>query len=81
MISPVVNVFGIRLLSRHSTSSAHDHGEAGSVTDQMRDNSWAATLEKPQHAADVDLVVSQAVDAIAHTGSGTYVRQCGCGAT
>jgi putative CGCGG family rSAM target protein len=55
-------------------STSHDHSEAEPVTDRTHDNSWSANLEKPQHAADADLVVSQAVDAIEHTGSGNHVN-------
>lgn len=59
-----------------STSHDHDHGhsEAEPVTDRMHDNSWSANLEKPQHAADLDLVISQAIDAIEHTEPGNHVN-------
>ncbi|MFC6723061.1 CGCGG family rSAM-modified RiPP protein [Halobium palmae] len=55
-------------------STSHDHGEAEPVTDRMHDNSWSANLEKPQHAADIDLVISQAIDAIEHTEPGNHVN-------
>ncbi|WP_049985382.1 CGCGG family putative rSAM-modified RiPP protein [Halobellus rufus] len=57
-----------------SADRDHGHGEAEPVTDRMHDNSWSANLEKPQHAADVDLVVSQALDAIDHTVAGNHVN-------
>jgi putative CGCGG family rSAM target protein len=59
-------------------SSSHDHehghGEAEPGTDRMHDTSWSANLEKPQHAADIDLVISQAIDAIEHTEPGNHVN-------
>lgn len=59
-----------------STSRDHDrdHGEAQPVTDRVHDNSWSANLEKPQHATDIDLVISQAIDAIEHTKPGNHVN-------
>ncbi|MGB9960744.1 CGCGG family rSAM-modified RiPP protein (plasmid) [Halobacterium sp. MBLA0001] len=59
-----------------STHDDHDHGhgEAQSVTDHMHDNSWSANLEKPQHADDIDLVTSQAINAIDHTEPGHHVN-------
>lgn len=39
----------------------------------MYDNSWSANFEKPQHAADIDLVISQATDAMEHTEPGHHV--------
>jgi putative CGCGG family rSAM target protein len=57
-----------------SHSRDPDHGEVQPVTDRVHDNSWSANLEKQQHAADVDLVVSQAIDAIDHTGPGNHVN-------
>ena len=52
----------------------HDHGEVEPVTDRVHDNSWSANLEQPRHADDVDLVVSQAVDAVEHTEPGNHVN-------
>ncbi|MFB6135456.1 MAG: CGCGG family rSAM-modified RiPP protein [Halobacteriaceae archaeon] len=52
----------------------HDHEEADPVTDEVHDNSWSANLEKPEHAADRDLVVSQAVEAVEHTAAGNHVN-------
>jgi len=51
----------------------HDH-DAEPVTDRVHDNSWSANLEHPEHADDPDLVVTQAVDAIAHTTAGNHVN-------
>ncbi|QIB74406.1 CGCGG family rSAM-modified RiPP protein [Halogeometricum borinquense] len=62
-------------MKMHSShSSDHDHDEPSPVTDRTHDNSWSANLEQPQHAADVDLVVSQAIDAIEHTEPGNHVN-------
>jgi len=42
------------------------------VTDRVHENSWSATLETPVHAADRDLLVSQAVDIVEHTAAGHH---------
>jgi putative CGCGG family rSAM target protein len=55
-------------------SSGHDHGGVEPVTDHVHETSWSANLEQPRHAADVDLVVSQALDAIEHTEPGHHVN-------
>jgi putative CGCGG family rSAM target protein len=57
-------------------SSPHEqaHEEAEPVTDHVHHNSWSANLEKPQHAADQELVIEQALSAIEHTGSGYHVN-------
>jgi putative CGCGG family rSAM target protein len=55
-------------------SSARDHGDAEPVTDRTHDTSWSANLERPRHAADVDLVVAQALDAVDHTEPGNHVN-------
>jgi len=59
-----------------SSSHEHDHGhsEADPVTDQTHDTSWSANLEKPHHAGDIELTVSQAMDAIEHTEPGNHVN-------
>ena len=44
------------------------------VTRHEHDVSWSANLEKPHHAADRDLLVSQAKDAIEATAAGTHVN-------
>ena len=44
------------------------------VTDRLHDNSWSANLEKPQHAADRDLVVKHALTAVEHTADGHHVN-------
>ncbi|MFB6189780.1 MAG: CGCGG family rSAM-modified RiPP protein [Halapricum sp.] len=51
----------------------HDH-DAAPVTETVHDNSWSANLEKPEHAADPNLVVEQAVEAIEHTTPGHHVN-------
>jgi putative CGCGG family rSAM target protein len=56
------------------TAHEHDDVDAEPVTDRTHANSWSANLEKPQHAADVDLVVSQAIEAIEHTEPGHHVN-------
>nr|WP_233340916.1 CGCGG family rSAM-modified RiPP protein [Haloprofundus sp. MHR1] len=54
------------------TSVTHD--EVESITDRVHHNSWSANLEKPQHAADRELVVAQAKDAVEHTASDHHVN-------
>ncbi|MXV64289.1 CGCGG family rSAM-modified RiPP protein [Natronorubrum sp. JWXQ-INN-674] len=44
------------------------------VTRREHDVSWSANLEQPRHAADRDLVVEEAIDAIEATASGTHVN-------
>ncbi|MFB6169845.1 MAG: CGCGG family rSAM-modified RiPP protein [Haloarculaceae archaeon] len=56
------------------SSPEHDHETPDPVTETVHDNSWSANLEKPEHAADRDLVVSQAIDAIEHTTDGNHVN-------
>lgn len=60
----------------HSDAEYDDHGysDAEPVTDRVHENSWSANLEQPRHATDAGLVVSQAVDAIEHTGAGHHVN-------
>ncbi|WP_436928943.1 CGCGG family putative rSAM-modified RiPP protein [Halosimplex halobium] len=50
------------------------HDDVEPVTDRVHDNSWSANLEKPHHAEDRDLVVSQALDAVEHTAPGNHVN-------
>lgn len=50
------------------------HSEAESVTDHVHHNSWSANLEKPEHADNHDLVITQGLDAVKHTGSGYHVN-------
>ncbi|WP_458207844.1 CGCGG family putative rSAM-modified RiPP protein [Haladaptatus sp. NG-SE-30] len=54
------------------TSISHDEVEP--VTDHTHHNSWSANLEKPPHAADRDLVVAQAIDAVRKTAAGYHVN-------
>ena len=54
--------------------SAPTHDEVAPVTDRVHDNSWSANLEQPQHAADPELVVEQAIEAIEHTTAGNHVN-------
>ncbi|MDS0477495.1 CGCGG family rSAM-modified RiPP protein [Natrinema sp. 1APR25-10V2] len=44
------------------------------VTRRDHDASWSANLEKPEHAADRELVVEQAKDAVHATESGYHVN-------
>ena len=52
----------------------HDHSEVDPITDRTHDSSWSANLEQPQHAADRDLVVDQALEAVDRTESGYHVN-------
>jgi putative CGCGG family rSAM target protein len=44
------------------------------VTDHVHHNSWSVNLEKPQHAADEELVVAQAIEAVEYTASDNHVN-------
>jgi putative CGCGG family rSAM target protein len=47
-----------------------------SSTDETaeHDTSWSATLEGPEHAADRNLVVEEAIEAVERTASGVHVN-------
>ena len=62
-------------MTSHAREDSHEiEAAAEPVTDRVHDNSWSANLEKPEHAADRALVVSQAREAIAHTAPGNHVN-------
>ncbi|WP_324664356.1 CGCGG family putative rSAM-modified RiPP protein [Haloarcula sediminis] len=54
--------------------TAHSHDSVEPVTDHSHDNSWSANLEKPHHADDEELVLSQAAAAIEWTVPGNHVN-------
>jgi putative CGCGG family rSAM target protein len=56
-----------------SAHDDHDH-DADPVTDRVHDTSWSANLEKPEHAADRDLLCEQALSAVDHTAPGNHVN-------
>ncbi|AEH37317.1 CGCGG family putative rSAM-modified RiPP protein [Halopiger xanaduensis] len=53
---------------------AEDVSDVEPVTRRDHENSWSANLEQPRHAADRDLVVEQAKDAVEATESGYHVN-------
>ncbi|MFB6165727.1 MAG: CGCGG family rSAM-modified RiPP protein [Haloarculaceae archaeon] len=53
-------------------TATHDAVEP--VTETVHENSWSANLEQPHHAADRELVVEQAIDAVEHTAPGYHVN-------
>jgi putative CGCGG family rSAM target protein len=55
------------------TGMDHDH-DAAPVTDHVHDNSWSANLEEPDHAADRNLVLAHAREAVEHTTAGNHVN-------
>ena len=55
-------------------SSTDPAADVEPVTRRDHDVSWSANLEKPHHAADRDLVVAQAKDAVEATAAGTHVN-------
>jgi putative CGCGG family rSAM target protein len=55
-------------------SSTPADENAVAVTDERHDNSWSANLEKPEHAADLQLVLDGAEQAIEHTVPGNHVN-------
>jgi putative CGCGG family rSAM target protein len=50
------------------------HDDVDPITDEVHQNSWSANLEQPEHAADRDLMLDQAITAIEHTASGHHVN-------
>ncbi|ELZ89371.1 CGCGG family putative rSAM-modified RiPP protein [Haloferax sulfurifontis] len=52
----------------------HDRETPDSATDRVHDTSWSANLELPRHAADRNLVISEAVAAVEHTTAGHHVN-------
>jgi putative CGCGG family rSAM target protein len=50
------------------------HEDVQPVASEVHENSWSANLEQPEHAADRDLVVAQAVDAVEKTAPGYHVN-------
>jgi putative CGCGG family rSAM target protein len=42
--------------------------------EEIHENSWSANLEGPEHAANPDLVVEQAVEAVERTADGYHVN-------
>jgi putative CGCGG family rSAM target protein len=71
------NRFGVRLSGTgHELSDMTNvsHDDVEPVTKRVHENSWSANLEKPQHADDRDLVVTQALDAVDHTAPGNHVN-------
>ncbi|ELZ65696.1 hypothetical protein C457_16192 [Haloferax prahovense DSM 18310] len=61
-------------MTTDSRPADHDHETPDSATDRVHDTSWSANLELPRHAADRDLVVSEAVAAVEHTTAGHHVN-------
>ena len=55
------------------THDGHDL-EADPVTDHVHENSWSANLEGPEHAADRDVLVEQALSAVEHTATGNHLN-------
>ena len=54
------------------TSTADASAEA--VTDDVHENSWSANLEREAHAADRELVIEEAIDAVEQTAAGYHVN-------
>jgi len=53
--------------------SGHDDGPEP-VTGEFHERAWAADLERPEHAANRDLLLSEAAEAIETTAEGTHVQ-------
>lgn len=53
-----------------------DYDDEGTepVTDRIHDSAWAANLERPEHAADRDRLVEEAIKAVEITAEGTHVQ-------
>lgn len=58
-----------------NTDSTHDREQGTEpVTDRFHDSAWAADLERPEHAADRELLVEQATRAVELTAEGSHVQ-------
>lgn len=57
-------------------TSTHDHADenAEPVSDEVHENSWSANLELPEHAADRDRLVAEAIAAVERTAPGYHVN-------
>jgi putative CGCGG family rSAM target protein len=55
-------------------SEAHDHGHEDPGLADRHDTSWSVNLEKPAHADDRELLVSEALRAVERTGPGNHVN-------
>ncbi|QAU14234.1 CGCGG family rSAM-modified RiPP protein [Halorubrum sp. BOL3-1] len=56
-----------------TSHDGRDHG-ADPMADHVHENSWSANLEGPEHAADRDFLVRQAIEAVEHTAAGNHVN-------
>ncbi|MFC5971546.1 CGCGG family rSAM-modified RiPP protein [Halomarina salina] len=54
--------------------SEHTVADAESVSETVHRNSWSANLEGPEHAADRDLLVEEALGAVEATAPGYHVN-------
>ncbi|WP_251330904.1 CGCGG family rSAM-modified RiPP protein [Haloplanus pelagicus] len=50
------------------------HDDAETSTETAHETSWSANLEGPEHAADRDMMVGEALAAVEHTTSGNHVN-------
>jgi putative CGCGG family rSAM target protein len=57
-----------------SSMAAPSHDDVESPATRDHDTSWSANLEKPRHAEDRDRVVTEALEAVANTATGTHVN-------
>lgn len=57
-----------------NTTDDHDDEGTEPVTDRVHDSAWAADLERPEHAADRDRVVEEALTAVENTVDGAHVQ-------
>jgi putative CGCGG family rSAM target protein len=49
-------------------------GRTAPTTERVHETSWSVSLEGPEHAADRDRVVRQAIEAVEHTAPGVHVN-------
>lgn len=56
------------------THSDHENHGTEPVTDHVHGSAWAADLERPEHAADRELLVEEAITAVENTVEGSFVQ-------
>lgn len=63
------------MCATHTDARSDDaDDDSDSPTDRTHDTSWSVNLEKPEHEADRDRVVEEALDAVERTAAGTHVN-------
>ncbi|WP_224829770.1 CGCGG family rSAM-modified RiPP protein [Saliphagus infecundisoli] len=56
------------------TVSDHENHGTEPVTDHVHSSAWIADLERPEHAADRELLVEEGITAVENTVGGSFVQ-------